>query len=157
MAKKTVKQKKNKYRNLEYIFVGGSYVSALSPFIAIGIANYDKYFVEYNGTKMSIAFIMALAMMGIALWGITKKKLENSMVALIIKWAIFAFIFTMLGQMIIDLATIMWFGLIGLVASYGFDEASKSMKAKKERIIENMKKAEDDKDKEQYAEEMKDE
>lgn len=157
MAKKTIKQKKNKYRNLEYTFTGTSYVAALSPFVAIGLANYDKYFVEYNGTKMSIAFVMALAMMGIALWGITKKKLENSMVSLIIKWAIFAFIFQMLGQMITDLATIMWFGLIGLVASYGCDEASKSMKKKKERIIKNMQDAEDDKDKAQYAEELKDE
>ena len=155
--KKTIKQKKNKYRNLEYTFTGASYVSALSPFVAIGLANYDKYFVEYDGTKMSIAFVMALAMMGIALWGITKKKLENTLVSLMIKWTICAFIFTMLGQMITDLATIMWFGLAGLFGSYLCDEGSKRMKSKKERVVENMKKAEDQKDVEQYSKEIENE
>ena len=154
---KTPKKLKKKYTTIQYSCFALEFVSVAAPFIAIGIANYDKYFVQYDGTKMSISFIMALAVMGFAIWGITKKKLENSFATLLVGWATFAFIFQMMGQMITDLATIMWFGLIGLAGSYGLDEASKSMAKKKERVIKAMENAEDEKDKEQYAQEMKDE
>lgn len=158
MSKKnSIVQKKNHYRNLEKTFGFLKYPTVIAPFITIGIVNYDKYFVEYNGTKMSIAFIMALAVMGIAIWSITKKKLENSFATLLIGWATLAFIFQLMGQMILDLSTIMWFGLIGLGGAYGLDEASKSMAKKKERVIKAMENAEDEKDKEQYAQEIKDE
>lgn len=133
---KSPKQQKKKYRNIQYSCFIGEFVSVATPFVAIGIANYEKYFVEYNGTKMSIAFFMAMAVMGFALWLIAKKKLENSFITLLIGWTIFAFIFTMLGEMITDLAYIMWFGLIGLSGAYGLDIASKSAKKKKETIIQ---------------------
>ena len=131
---KSVKSQKNKYAAIEYGCFVGEFVSVATPFVAIGIANYDKYFVQYDGTKMSIAFFMAMAVMGMAIFLISKKKLENSYITLLIGWAVMAFVFQMLGQMILDLATIMWFGLIGLAGAYILELGSKKAKQKKEQI-----------------------
>lgn len=138
---KTVKSQKNKYAIIEYSCFVGEFVSVASPFVAIGIANYDKYFVQYDGTKMSIAFFMAMAVMGMAIFLISKKKLENSYITLLIGWAVMAFVFQMLGAMITDLATIMWFGLIGLAGAYGLELGSKAAKKKKDLIKDAMKQA----------------
>lgn len=141
---KSPKQLKKKYKRIQYGCFIGEFISVAAPFIAIAIVNYDKYFVEYDGTKTSISFAMAMAVMGFAIWGITKKKLANSFVSMIIIWATMAFIFTMLGQIITDLATIMWFGLIGIVGAYGLDLGSNAAKKKKDRIIEAEHRAEED-------------
>jgi len=153
--KKSVKSQKNKYMAIEYGCFAGEFVAVAAPFVAIGIANYDKYFIQYDGTKMSIAFFMAMAVMGMAIFLISKKKLENSYVTLLIGWAVMAFVFQMLGQMILDLATIMWFGLIGLGAAYGLELGSKAAKKKKESIKEAMKQADKEDLVEQYKEEKK--
>ena len=151
--KKTVKSQKNKYAAIEYGCFLGEFVSMASPFVAIGIANYDKYFVQYDGMKMSISFFMAMAVMGMAIFLINKKKFENSYVTLLIGWAVVAFIFQMLGQMILDLATIMWFGLIGLVGASGLEIVSKRAKSKKESIKEAIKQAEKENMVQQYKDE----
>lgn len=141
---KTPSELKKHYRRLQYGTFAAEFVSIMTPFVVISIVNFDKYFVQYNGTQMSIAFFMAMAVMGIAIWAVSKKKLENSFITLLVGWVIFAFIFQMLGEMITDLATIMWFGLIGLVGAFGLDEASKYFKKKKELIIDAEKQAEKD-------------
>lgn len=148
---KTVKSKKNKYAAIEYSCFVGEFVSVATPFVAIGIANYDKYFVQYDGTKMSIAFFMAMAVMGMAIFLISKKKLENSYITLLIGWAVMAFVFQMLGAMITDLATIMWFGLIGIAGAYVLEIGSKAAKKKKELIKDAIKQA----DKEDLVEQYK--
>ena len=141
---KSVKSQKKKYRALQWTTFIGEFVSVATPFVVIGIVNYEKYFIQYDGTKMSISFFMAMAVMGFAIWSITKKKLENSYITLLIGWAVMAFIFTMLGQMITDLAYIMWFGLIGLCGAYGLDLVSKHYKKKKDEISEAQKIANQD-------------
>ena len=52
MAKKqkTIKQQANVYRNIKFGCIGAEFLSAIAPFVAIGIANRDTYFVDYNGT-----------------------------------------------------------------------------------------------------------
>lgn len=150
---KSVKSQRNKYRAIEYGCFAGEFVAVATPFVAIGIANYEKYFVEYDGAKMSIAFFMAMAVMGMAIYLISKKKLENSYITLLIGWAIMAFVFQMLGAMITDLATIMWFGLIGLCGAYCLELGSKFAKKKKDACIEAMKQADKEDLVEQYKEE----
>lgn len=137
-------KQKRKYRAIEWSCFAGEFVSVAAPFVAIAIVNYDKYFVQYNGTQMSISFFMALAVMGFAIWGITKKKLQNSFITFMIAWATIAFIFQMMGEMILDIATIMWFGLIGLAGAYGLDLGSKAAKKKKEKIISAYEQADKD-------------
>lgn len=152
---KSVKKQKNKYAIIEWACFLGEFIAIATPFVAVGIANYDKYFVQYDGVKMSIAFFMAMAVMGMAIFLISKKKLENSYITLLIGWAVVAFIFQMLGQMILDLATIMWFGLIGLGGAYGLELGSKAAKKKKESIKEAMSQANKEEMVEQYKEEKK--
>lgn len=150
---KSPNQLKKKYRAIQYGCFAGEFASVAAPFIAIGAVNYNKYFIEYDGAKTSISFIMAMAVMGFAIWGISKKKLQNSFVSMIIIWATMAFIFTMLGQLITDLAYIMWFGLIGIAGAYGLDIASNAAKKKKDKIIE----AQEEADKQDMVEAVKEE
>lgn len=138
---KSPKKLKKKYRAIQYSCFISEFVAVAIPFVAIAIVNYDKYFIEYSGVKMSISFFMAMAVLGFAVWGISSEKIKNTYIALIIKWAIIAFIITMLGQIITDLATIMWFGLIGICASFGLDIVSKKAKQKKNEIIDAEKQA----------------
>lgn len=152
---KTVKSERNKWRRIEYACFIGEFVAIASPFVVIAIANYDKYFVEYNGTKMSTAFFMAMAVMGLAIFLVTKKKLENSYITLVIGWAVFAFIFTMMGEMITDLAYMMWFGLIGLSSAWGLNILSEKAKKKKESIDDAINQAQKDEMVEQYRNEKK--
>ena len=152
---KSVKSQKNKYAVIEWGCFVGEFVSVATPFVAIGIVNYDKYFVQYDGTKMSIAFFMAMAVMGLAIFLISKKKLENSYITLLIGWAVMAFVFQLLGQIILDLATIMWFGLIGLAGAYILEIGSKKAKKKKESIKGAIEQANKEDLVEQYKEEKK--
>lgn len=138
---KSPKKLKKKYRIIQYSCFISEFVAVAIPFVAIALVNYDKYFIEYSGVKMSISFFMAMAVLGFAVWGISSEKIKNTYIALIIKWAIIAFIFTMLGQIINDIATIMWFGLIGICASFGLDIGSKKAKQKKNEIIDAEKQA----------------
>lgn len=160
MAKKkqrTTKQQAKHYGTLATTCFIAKFPVVFAPYIAIGIANYNKYFVEYNGTKMSISFVLALAVMGVAIYLISKKKLEGSFITLLIGWTLFAFIFTMLGQMISDIAMIMWFGLIGLVAAYGLDKVEDKLKVKKQKLVDAINEAEKDNTVEQVKQEIKQE
>lgn len=150
---KSPKKLKKKYRAIEWGCFAGEFVSVAAPFVAIAIVNYDKYFVEYDGIKMSTSFFMALAVMGFAIWGVAKKKLQNSFITFMIMWATVAFIFQMMGEMILDISTIMWFGLIGLAVAYGLDLGSKAAKKKKEKVISAYEQA----DKEEMVEAIKEE
>ena len=142
--KKSPSKLKRKYRAIQYSCFLGEFLSVAAPFVAIAIVNYEKYFVEYSGIKMSISFFMAMAVMGFAIFGISKKKMNNSFITLIIIWATIAFIFTMLGQIITDLSTIMWFGLIGIAGAAGLDLASNKAKDKKEKITKAQEQADND-------------
>ena len=149
----TPSQRKKKYTILQWSSYVGEFIAFVMPFFIIGIVNYDKYFVEYNGTKMSIAFFLAMGVMGFGIWGITKKKIENTYIALIIKWVLFALIFTMLGEIIKDIAAIMWFGLIGIAGAYGLDVTSEHFK--KEKLL--IKDAQEEAKKDNLVEEVKEE
>lgn len=139
--KLTPTQKKNRYRAAQYGTFLGEFIAVAIPFVTIALVNYDRYFIEYDGVKMSISFLMALALMGLAIFCIVKKKMENSYVSLIIGWATVAFIVTMLGELVTDLSTIMWFGLIGITSAFGLDEVSKVFKKKKDKVTSAQEKA----------------
>ena len=150
----TIKQQANRYRNIRFGCIGAEFLSAIAPFVTVGLVNYNKYFVEYDGTKMSFAFVIACALMGFAVIGITTKKLENTYVSFIIKWAIVATIFTLLGQIINDIAMIMWYGLIGLVGAQGFEIGAQKAKAKQKNMLEAINQAQKEMNVEQAKEEI---
>ena len=155
MKKKTPTQKKRQYKTISYLCFGGEFVSVFAPFIAIGIVNYDKYFVQYDGTKMSIAAVLTAALMGLATWLVSKKKFENSFITLIIGWFSVAFIFLLLGQIINDIAMIMFYGGIGILGAYGLDIGSKEAMKKANKIQEAIDQAVKENTVDDYKEELK--
>lgn len=156
MAKKpkTLKQQANKYRNIKYGCIGAEFLSAITPLVTIAIINKDKYFIDFEGTKIGVGMFMALAFMGFSIWAITKKKLENTMISLIIKLAIWAFIVTMIESILHDLSLILWMTVVGLAVAQGFEfGAQKAGKLQKQKL-ERISKAQEIKDIEQAKEEI---
>lgn len=153
---KTLKQQANKYRNIKYGCIGGEFISAVTPLVTIAIINKDKYFVDFEGTKVEIGMFMALAFMGFSIWAITKKKLENTMISLIIKLAIWAFVVTMIESILHDLALILWMTVIGLCGAQGFEWGSESAAKKQKKKLERIEKAEELRDIEQAKSELED-
>ena len=139
---KTPKQIKRQYTNISRACFAGEFLAIMAPFIGVGLANYQEYFIEYDGTRMSLACALAFITMGVAVWLVSKKKFENSFVALIIGWVVVDGILFLLGRIINDLAYIMLFGLIGLLGAYGLDLGSKAAKAKADKYSDAMELAE---------------
>lgn len=152
---KTPTQLKRKYKAIGFTCFLGQFISAAAPFIVIGIVNYEEYFVEYNGTKMSIAAIMAAGVMGFAIWLVSKRKLENSYITLLIGWGVVTAIFFLLGQIINDISYIMLFGLIGLVGAFGLDIGSAKAYKKADEIQKGIDAAKEQMTKEAYIDETK--
>lgn len=151
--KLTPSQRYKKLKTTQYICFGGEFVSVLTPFIVVGIVNYNEYFVEYNGTRVSIACALAFALMGIAVYLVSKKKFDNSFITLIVGWLAITIIFFLLGKIITDISWIMLYGLIGILGAYGLDIASAKAEDKAKKIKDGMELANQEEIKEEYREE----
>ena len=156
MAKKpkTIKQQANKYRNIKYGCVGMEFISAITPLATIAIINKDKYFIDFEGTKIGIGMFMAMAFMGFSIWAITKKKMENTMISLIIKLAIWAFVVTMIESILHDLALILWMTVIGLMGAQGFEWGAEKASKEQKKKLDAIAKAKEENDVEQAKEEI---
>ena len=152
---KTPTQLKRKYKAIGTSCFLGQFASVAAPFVTIGIVNYEEYFVEYDGVKMSIAAVLAAGIMGFAIWLVSKKKLENSYITLLVGWAVITAIFFLLGKIINDISYIMLFGLIGLVGAFGLDIASAKAYAKADEIQKGIDAAKEQMTKEAYIDEVK--
>ena len=136
MAKKelTATQKKNKYRVLQYTTFVSQFVSLLTPFIIMGAVNFDDWFKSEDGWKVGLGGTLALALMGLAVFLVTKnkedKKMTDGYITLILGWFLVAFIFVLLASIMEQIATIMFFGGIGLAGAFGLNLTSKSLKKK---------------------------
>ena len=136
MAKKplTTKQKQTRYRIAQYSTFGGEFLSILTPFVAMGIVNFDEWFQTSEGWKVGLGGALSLALLGIAVFLVGKKKEDNSItngyIALILGWFMVAFIFVLLANIMDQIATIMFFGGIGLCGAFGLDMFSKDFKKK---------------------------
>ena len=161
MAKKplTAKQKQNKYRALQYSTFVGEFVSIILPFVIMGAVNYEDWFVSESGWKVGLGGTLALALLGIAVLLVTKKKedekITSGYIALIIGWFAVAFIFVLLASIIEQIAMIMFFGGIGIIGAFGLDMTSKNFKAKADMYKGSIQRAQDKALEEQAMEEMK--
>lgn len=98
--------------------VAMKWTAILSPYLTIGIINFDQYFVEANGVKMSMGCILALIVAGVAISNETK---ENKKVNGLVGWAI-AFALIYLFQSILqDLLLIVGCGFVGQLVGAGFE------------------------------------
>lgn len=111
-------EKYKRLRNTGYGLKVAKWVSILSPYLVIGIVNFEEYFTEYNGIKMSLGCILAMIVAGIAIANETK---ENKKINGLVGWAI-AFALVYLMQSILnDLLLIVGCGLLGQLVGAGFD------------------------------------
>lgn len=134
MAKeRTATQKQRTYRTIQYTCLGGEFLSAITPFIILGAVNADKWFTSEEGWKVGLGGALALALMGIAVFLVTKKKegeseLTGGWITLIVGWFAVTFIFVLLTSIMDQIATIMLWGGLGLLGAFGLDITSKHFK-----------------------------
>lgn len=134
---------RKKYKTISLLCFIGQFVSAAAPFLVIGAINFDKYFVQYDGTKMSVAAIMTFSIMGLAIVLIAKKKLSASYGSILVAWAVMAAIFKLLGIIINDIADIMIIGWFGLLGAQVLNKIGNKYEAKALRQKKNIETAED--------------
>lgn len=140
---KTPKQLKRKYKRLSNLCFASEFISVFAPYIAIGIVNYDKYFIQYNGTKISVGFVLAMIVMGVATFLVSKKKFSGSFITLIIGWAMVTGILFLIKELLSDICYIMLFGGIGILGAYGLDIGSKKLGKKAIKIQKGIDSAEE--------------
>ena len=161
MAKKqlTAKQQQTKYRALQYTTFVGEFISILTPFIVMGCVNAQEWFYNEEGWKVGIGGALALALMGIAVFLVTKKKEDDKItsgyITLVIGWFAVAFVFMLLASIMEQITTIMLFGGLGLLGAFGLDMTSKNFKAKADLYKTTIQKAKQDVLKEQVEEQIK--
>lgn len=129
----TVKQQANRYRVFQYLANGGEVVSILTPFITLGIINFEEWFTVEEGWKVGLGGALALALAGIAVFMFAKKKegkaITNGWITGIVGWFAVAFILFLLASIIHQISTIMMWGGLGLIGAAGLDTVSKRNKA----------------------------
>ena len=137
MAKKelTTKQKQMKYRALQYTAIGGMFASVLTPFIVLGIVNFQDWFMASDGYKIGLGGTLGLAVVGIALALVTFKKEKESKVTdgwitLLVIWFALAFVFKLLERIYSEIFTIMMWTGLGLAVAFGLNIFSKKEKEK---------------------------
>lgn len=154
----TASQKQRKYRVLQYVCNGGEVASILTPFIILGIVNYEEWFVSEEGWKIGLGGSLAFALLGIALMLFTKKKedssITNGWISMIIGWFAITFIFYLLGSIIDQISTIMFFGGFGLLGAFGLDMLSKNQKDKADAYKSALQEVKKDNIKEQAKKEV---
>ena len=161
MAKKqlTAKQKQTKYRALQYTTFACEFLSILIPFIVMGCVNAQEWFYQEDGWKVGLGGTLALALLGIAVFLVTKKKEDEKItggyITLIVGWFAVAFIFMLLADIMSQITTIMMFGGLGLLGAFGLDLTSKNFKAKADAYKETIQKAKQNVIKDEVETELK--
>lgn len=110
-------------RNQGYTCKAMKWISILSPYLIIGVVNFEDYFVEADGIKMSLGCVLAAIVAGISIANETK---ENKKINGIVLWAIaFALIF-FFQAILQDLLLIVGCGFIGQLVGAGFELGSET-------------------------------
>lgn len=127
----TATQKRNKYKVISKASFVGEFVSVGTPYIVMGAINYDEWFRGTEGWKVGVGGAIALALMGMAVFIITKKKEDNDSktggyITLLLGWLATAFVFLLLANIMHDIASIMFFGAIGIAGALGLEIVHKN-------------------------------
>ena len=149
----TPTQQEKKYKNLSRACNVGQFVSLIAPFVTIGLANFGDYFIEYEGWKISIAGVMAAFVMGITVFTIVNKKIQNSYGPLIIKIAILTAILFLIDRIVYDLKFILLATLVGLFGALALEKTGEKLEAKAEKIHKGIESAEEQITREAYIQE----
>lgn len=133
--KLTTKQKQNKYRALQYTAIAGEFASIITPFVIIGLVNFEDWFKSDGGWKIGLGATLGLAVVGIAVFLVTARKEKESKVTdgwitLLVIWFAVAFIFKLFSEIYDAIFGIMMWTGLGLASAFGLDMISKEMKKK---------------------------
>lgn len=152
--KKTPTQKRREYKLLSKTCFAGQFLAVAAPYIVVGGIKFDDYFIEYNGTKMSIACIIAFIVMGVVIWAVAKKKFKATYVSIILGMSIFIGLLFLIDEIVYDLKYICTAGLAGLVIAAGLEKGSEKLDNKAEQITQGINLAQQEATKEAYQEEV---
>lgn len=138
-------QKQRRYRVGQKLAFGGEFVSITTPYIIMGAINFDEWFGTAEGWKIGVGGAIGLALMSIAVFVVTKKKEDTDAktggyITLLLGWLATAFVFLLLADIIHEIATIMFFGAIGIAGALGLDITSKKLGEKADMYQEALKK-----------------
>ena len=103
----------------------------------MGAINYEEWFKGTEGWKVGLGGSIALALMGIAVLLVKKNKedKDNSVsgyITLLLGWLAVAFVFLLLANIMHQIASIMFFGAIGIAGALGLDIVSNKYDEKAE-------------------------
>ena len=125
----TASQKKRRYKIIEKASFGGEFVSVGTPYVVMGAINFDEWFKTSEGWKVALGGSIAMALMAIAMLVIKsnkdKDKKSSNYSTVLLWWLAIAFVFKLLADIIYQIATIMFFGAIGIAGALGLDVVSK--------------------------------
>ena len=107
--------KKRKALNL-----AGKWMSIISPFVIIGAVNFNDYFTEANGVKMSLGCTLACFVAGVAIFNESK---DNKKINGLVGWAIAIALCWLLSSILQDLLLILTAGFCGQLVGKGFEIA----------------------------------
>lgn len=156
MSKKTLTptEQRKRYKRFAATCFAGEFVSVILPYVIIALVNFDQYFIEYEGWKIGLGGGLALALMGIAVWLVSKQKFTASFITLVIGWGAFTFIFFLLTEILNQISTIMFFGWLGLLGAYGLNIGEKKLNAKADKVQKGIERAEEEMTASAYKEEV---
>lgn len=142
----TATQKQKKYRAIQKATFVGEFVSVGTPYVVMGAINYEEWFKVTDGWKVGLGGALALALMGLIVFIITKKKEDTDSktggyITLLIGWLAVAFIFLLLANIMHQIASIMFFGAIGIAGALGLDIVSKTNGEKADLYLQAIKEA----------------
>lgn len=142
----TATQKKKKYRAIQKASFAGEFVSIATPYIVMGAINFDEWFKVQDGWKIGLGGAMAMALLGLAVFIITKKKEDKDSktggyITLLLGWLAVAFVFVLLANILYQIATIMFFGAIGIAGALGLEIVSKNYEIKADMYEQAIKEA----------------
>ena len=154
----TTKQQQTKHRALQYTAIGGMFGSILTPFIILGAINFEDWFKTEGGWKIGLGATLGMAVVGIAVFLVTKKKEKESKVTdgwitFIVCWFAVAFIAKLFESIYSQIFEIMMWTGLGLCGAFGLDLVSKDQKRKADTIKEVRNESEKDSFKERIKKE----
>ena len=154
----TTKQQQTKHRALQYTAIGGMFGSILTPFIILGAINFEDWFKTEGGWKIGLGATLGMAVVGIAVFLVTKKKEKESKVTdgwitFIVCWFAVAFIVKLFESIYSQIFEIMMWTGLGLCGAFGLDLVSKDQKRKADTIKEVRNETEKDSFKERIKKE----
>lgn len=147
MAKKklTVKKKQKLYKVGSKCAFAGEFVAIGTPYVVMGAINYEEWFKVQDGWKVGLGGSLALALMGIAVLLVKKNKEDkdssvSGYITLLLGWLAVAFVFLLLANIMHQIASIMFFGAIGIAGALGLDIVSTKAEEKSTLYLNAIKK-----------------